>query len=64
MPVFLSRSAVRNPVDLGSLLGRLYEQAGYDLVVDYGSEPVPPLSGSDAGWADALLRAAGTRGVE
>jgi hypothetical protein len=51
-------------VDLGSLLGALYEQAGYDLVVDYRREPVPPLSGSDAAWADALLRAARMRDIE
>jgi hypothetical protein len=51
-------------VDLGSLLGALYEQAGYDLVVEYRREPVPPLSGSDAAWADALLRAARMRDIE
>jgi hypothetical protein len=48
-------------VDLGNLLGDLYEQAGYDLVVDYRQDPVPPLSGDDHAWADTLLRAAGRR---
>jgi hypothetical protein len=48
-------------VDLGRLLHKLYDRAGYDLRVDYRSEPVPPLEGDDAAWADALLRQAGLR---
>ena len=48
-------------VALQSLLAGLYERAGYDLGVDYRSEPVPPLSGADAAWADALLRAGNLR---
>lgn len=48
-------------VELGALLHALYDRAGYDLVVDYTAEPVPPLEGEDAVWADQLLREKGLR---
>lgn len=48
-------------VELGPLLGSLYDRARYDLAVDYTSEPVPPLTGEDAAWADRLLRQKGLR---
>jgi len=41
---------------LQSLLPALYKQAGYDLRIDYRTEPVPPLTPADAAWADELLR--------
>ncbi|MCO5169086.1 MAG: DUF4058 family protein [Planctomycetes bacterium] len=40
-------------VDLQALLDSVYARAGYDLDVDYGREPVPPLSPEDAAWAAA-----------
>ncbi|MCL1473347.1 DUF4058 family protein [Argonema antarcticum] len=43
-------------VDLQTLINGVYDRAGYDLVIDYRNEPVPPLSEADAAWADALLR--------
>lgn len=46
---------------LQALLQDLYRQAGYDLRIDYRSEPVPPLAPPDAAWADELLRQAGVR---
>lgn len=48
-------------VDLNHLLHTLYDRAGYDLRIDYRSEPDPPLLGDDAIWADELLRSAGLR---
>ncbi|MBI2875754.1 MAG: DUF4058 family protein [Candidatus Tectomicrobia bacterium] len=48
-------------VDLGVLLHDLYERAGYDLVIDYHSAPVPPFNEEDAAWADDLLCQAGLR---
>ncbi len=48
-------------VDLGALLHDLYDRAGYDLAVDYTSEPVPPLEDADAAWVDKLLREKGLR---
>jgi hypothetical protein len=49
------------PVDLGALLHDLYDRAGYDLAVNYTAEPVPPLEGDVAAWADKLLREKGLR---
>ena len=34
----------------------MYSRAGYDAVIDYTNEPLPPLSKADAVWNDALLK--------
>lgn len=46
-------------LDLQTVLSTAYNRAGYDLSVDYAREPVPPLNGEWASWADQLLRARG-----
>lgn len=64
IPLFrlpLLRDDEEPEVDLGGVLGDLYDKAGYDLSIDYRSEPVPPLAGDAAAWADAMLRRAGVR---
>jgi hypothetical protein len=48
-------------VDLRTLLDEIYEQSGYDLVIDYGQPPVPPLSASEMDWAEGWLRELGLR---
>jgi hypothetical protein len=48
-------------VDIGQLLHDLYDQASYDLRIDYTGDPDPPLSSADAAWADRLLRQQGLR---
>jgi hypothetical protein len=48
-------------VPLNSLLHDLYDRAGYDLRIDYRSDPEPPLEGDDVIWADGLLCQAGFR---
>ncbi len=48
-------------VALNDLLHALYDRAGYDLRIDYRSEPEPPLDEEDAAWAAALLHEAGLR---
>ena len=48
-------------VDMGALIHDLYDRAGYDLRLDYTTEPVPPLASSDADWANELLREKGLR---
>jgi hypothetical protein len=48
-------------LDLGSVLSAAYDTAYYDQSVDYSTSPVPPLSPSDAKWANALLREKGLR---
>lgn len=48
-------------VDMQSLLGEVYEQAGFDLAIDYSFEPMPPLKQEGKVWADARLRQKGLR---
>ena len=48
-------------VDLQLLLNGVYDISGYDLVIDYTREPVPPLAEPDAAWADVLLQEKGLR---
>jgi len=49
-------------VDLQGLLNAVYDRAAYDFRIDYTATPVPPLSETDAVWADALLEERGLRG--
>jgi len=51
-------------VDLQALLNTVYDRAGYDFTIDYTPEAVPPLSESDAVWADSLLRETNLRPSE
>lgn len=44
------------PLDLQAILGKVMERGSYDLDVEYGKEPVPPLKGEVAEWARALSR--------
>lgn len=48
-------------VDLQSLLAQVYEQAGFDLAIDYNIEPVPQLQPEDKIWVDTLLKENGLR---
>ena len=49
------------PLDLGAVLRAGYDNAGYDLSIDYRRDPVPPLDRADAVWAAKLLREHGLR---
>ncbi len=44
------------PLDLNAVLRAAYENAAYDLSIDYRRDPEPPLSRADAAWAAKLLR--------
>ncbi len=57
-PVPLLQNDWEVMVELNDLLHELYDRAGYDLRIDYGKEPEPPLESEDAFWSDALLRQA------
>ena len=46
-------------LDLQAVLDSAYDRAGYDLGIDYRTEPKPPLDGELARWADQLLRSKG-----
>jgi hypothetical protein len=60
-PLPLAPGEPEPEVDLGAVLAELYEQRGYDLVLDYRAESIPPLAAADTAWADGLLRARGIR---
>lgn len=50
------KSGDREPlVDLQLLLSNVYDQASYDLAIDYTQEPVPPLSEEDRVWVNTWL---------
>lgn len=55
-PVPLRAKGGEATLNLQNLLPALYEQAGYDLRINYHVEPTPPLSPADTAWAAELLR--------
>ena len=48
-------------LDLQTVLNTAYDRAAYDMVVDYQSEPAPPLTGQSIAWAKGVLLAQGKR---
>jgi len=64
LPVFripLRESDADARLDLQELIDKAYENGGYDTEIDYRVDPLPPLQGDDASWADSLLREKGRR---
>lgn len=58
----LTRREPEIPLNLGPLLGAIYDSGRYDLSIDYtASPPEPALSPEDAEWLDGWLRARGHR---
>lgn len=49
------------PLDLNAVLRTAYDNAAYDVSIDYRRDPVTPLSREDAAWAAKLLREHGLR---
>lgn len=48
-------------LELQPLIDQAYRAGGYEGDIDYQAECIPPLTGDDAAWADALLREKGLR---
>ena len=46
-------------VELQPLFAEIYDQAGFDLSIDYTQSPMPQLKEEDAVWANALLQEKG-----
>jgi hypothetical protein len=44
-------------VELNAILYDLYQRARYDLSLNYGRPPVPPLREEDESWARQLIEA-------
>lgn len=55
VPIPLRRGEEEPLLALNQLLHRLYEQAVYNLRIDYSHTAIPPLAEADAVWAAALL---------
>jgi uncharacterized protein DUF4058 len=55
VPIPLRRGEAEPPLALNQILHTLYEQASYDLFIDYQQPPVPPLDEQEAAWAGELL---------
>ncbi|MFB2973090.1 DUF4058 family protein [Aerosakkonema sp. BLCC-F183] len=50
-------------VELQSLLNNIYDEASFDMAIDYDRQPVPQLKPEDAVWVDELLRTQKLRGT-
>jgi len=46
---------------LNRILHNLYDQAGYDLFINYAEPPLPPFAGEDARWVADLAQRANDR---
>ncbi len=55
------RAKESTTLDLQVVLDAAYDRARYGRLIDYTSEPVPPLSKEWKEWADRLLREEGLR---
>lgn len=54
-PLPLQTNDLEPIIDLKMLLSQIYDRTAYDLKIDYTLAPVPPLSATNAAWANALL---------
>ena len=61
IPVPLKPDDPEARLDLQAVLDAAYENANYDLEIDYRREPNPPLTGKLEEWADQLLHSKGLR---
>lgn len=55
VPIPLRASESEPALPLNQVLHTLYDQAGYDLAIDYRRPPEPPLTAEAAAWAATLL---------
>ncbi|GAB1543501.1 DUF4058 family protein [Scytonema sp. NUACC21] len=60
-PLPLKPNDAELSVDLQSLVLQIYNQARYDLAIDYHQDPIPLLHEADRTWVDVLLQAKGLR---
>ena len=58
----LAKGAAGVGVDLNAVLSHVYSHGSYNMLIDYGQDPEPPLSDGDRVWLDGLLRERGLRG--
>jgi hypothetical protein len=54
-PIPLRSGEAEPALPLNHILHDLYDQGGYDLIIDYQQPPQPPLSEAEAAWARRLV---------
>ncbi|MBI1882306.1 MAG: DUF4058 family protein [Chloroflexi bacterium] len=55
LPIPLRPGEEEPTLPLNKILHEVYDQGGYDLIMDYQKSPEPPLSEADAAWAAQIL---------
>lgn len=55
-PLPLGEGDTEPIVNLKTLLDEIYDQSGYDLVINYAEDPVPPLGDRDRAWLENYLK--------
>lgn len=62
MPVPMLEEDPDVPLDMGAVVGSVYERGAYEREIDYReAPPPPPLSEAEVAWVDGLLREHGRR---
>jgi hypothetical protein len=61
VPIPLRPEHKDTALDLQAVLAASYDRAAYDLEVDYGKDPLPPVPQQYLAWIDELLRGQGLR---
>ncbi len=59
IPIPLRQKDESVRLDLQAVLEQAYRKGRYYLTINYAEPPDPPLTGKDAKWAQALVKAAG-----
>lgn len=49
-PLPLQEGDTEPTINIQGLLNDIYDQSGYDLVIDYRDAPTPPLAPADSAW--------------
>jgi len=62
LPIPLRPEDDEPTISLQKVLDTVYDRGGFDRLLDYHGDPVPPLKPDDAAWADSLLREKGLKG--
>ena len=60
-PLPLAPEDVEPIVNLQKLVEDIYDQSGYDLVINYQENPAPPLTAEDNAWLNEWLQQQGVR---
>ncbi|MBZ8180127.1 DUF4058 family protein [Oscillatoria salina] len=60
-PLPLRREDSEPVINLQALINQIYDQASFDLQIDYSQPPIPKLTETERTWADDLLQQLGLK---